>query len=260
MVKAAESKAASKHRTSKKEDGGKLTPRQSRFVDEYLIDLNGTQAAIRSGYAKGSADVASARLLANDRVMSVIRDRQKARQERTEITADMVLKRWWEIANADPNELIQFRRENCRYCHGEDHEYQWIDEAEYQRACDEAGDDDDEDKKLPSAAGGFGFRENRDPHPDCPICGGEGRGRVFAQDTRRLSGPARLLYDGVKQTKEGLEIKLLDRGKALENVARHLGMFNDKLTLKGDAENPLTLLLKQVSGSSLPVVKDEDAE
>lgn len=50
-------------------------------------------------------------------------------------------------------------------------------------------------------------------------------------DTRKLKGPAKALYDGVKVTKDGFEVKTLDRQKALDNVARHLGMFNDKLEL-----------------------------
>ncbi len=42
--------------------------------------------------------------------------------------------------------------------------------------------------------------------------------------------------------------------KALENVACHLGMFNDKLTLKGDPENPLMLLIQRIQGTALAVV------
>ena len=51
--------------------------------------------------------------------------------------------------------------------------------------------------------------------------------------TRTLSPQARVLYAGVKQTKDGLEIKMHDQQKALENVARHLGMFQDKLAVEG---------------------------
>ena len=60
----------------------------------------------------------------------------------------------------------------------------------------------------------------------------------------------------MKQTAGGLEIKLRDRDKAMENVARHLGMFNDKLTLKGEAENPLTLLIREIQGNAMPVVQN----
>ena len=44
---------------------------------------------------------------------------------------------------------------------------------------------------------------------------------------------SQVLYAGVKQTKDGLEIKMHDQQKALENVARHLGMFQDKLVVEG---------------------------
>ncbi len=42
-----------------------LTPKQARFVEEYLIDLNATQAAIRAGYSAKTAEVQGSRLLGN---------------------------------------------------------------------------------------------------------------------------------------------------------------------------------------------------
>ena len=49
-----------------------LAPRQQRFVEEYLLDLNGTQAAIRAGYSARTANEQAARLLANVSVRSAI--------------------------------------------------------------------------------------------------------------------------------------------------------------------------------------------
>ena len=51
-----------------------LTPRQQRFVDEYLIDLNATQAAIRAGYSPKTAQSQSSRLLSNVMVRAAIID------------------------------------------------------------------------------------------------------------------------------------------------------------------------------------------
>ena len=51
--------------TSKARTGLNLTPKQQRFVDEYLIDLNATQAAIRAGYSPKTAQEQSSRLLSN---------------------------------------------------------------------------------------------------------------------------------------------------------------------------------------------------
>lgn len=68
-----------------------LNDKQKRFVAEYLVDLNGTQAAIRAGYAEGSADVHAARLLGNDRIKAEITEAMQKRSERTEVTQDRVL-------------------------------------------------------------------------------------------------------------------------------------------------------------------------
>lgn len=82
-----------------------LTPKQARFVDEYVVDLNGTQAAIRAGYAEKSASVEAARLLANAKVGEAVGAALKARSERTQINADWVLKRLVEEAEADVADL-----------------------------------------------------------------------------------------------------------------------------------------------------------
>lgn len=74
----------------------KLTAKQQRFCDEYLIDLNATQAAIRAGYSERTAEEQGCRLLRNVKVQKYIQNRKQDRIERTEITQDMVLK---ELAN-----------------------------------------------------------------------------------------------------------------------------------------------------------------
>jgi phage terminase small subunit len=68
-----------------------LNPKQLRFVDEYLIDLNGTQAAIRAGYSQKTANEQAARLLANVSLQAAIQEKMQERSKRTEITADYVL-------------------------------------------------------------------------------------------------------------------------------------------------------------------------
>jgi len=69
-----------------------LTPKQERFCEEYLIDLNATQAAVRAGYAAGkTAEVQGARLLGNAKVKAAIDELKKARSQTTGITAERVL-------------------------------------------------------------------------------------------------------------------------------------------------------------------------
>jgi phage terminase small subunit len=68
-----------------------LTPKQERFVGEYLIDLNAAQAAIRAGYSPRSAEVEGSRLLRNAKVGDVIARAKADRSARTGLTADRVL-------------------------------------------------------------------------------------------------------------------------------------------------------------------------
>lgn len=69
-----------------------LTPKQQRFCEEYLIDLNATQAAIRAGYSEKTAEWIGPQLLTKTHVAAAISARMKSRQERTEITQDFVLR------------------------------------------------------------------------------------------------------------------------------------------------------------------------
>ena len=212
-----------------------LTPKQRKFVEEYLIDLNATQAAIRAGYSADTAHVQGPRLLENVRVRSLLEASLKERSARTKITADKVLQHWWDIATADPNDITHLRRVNCRHCWGKDHQYQWRDVQEYEKAIQMAvkvAEAEGKEPIIPSDVGGYEFKKTADPNPDCPYCWGEGVPELHIEDTRKLRPKAKLLYAGVKQTQAGTEIKFRDQDKAMENVARHLGMFTDRLEVQ----------------------------
>lgn len=75
-----------------------LTPKQSRFVDEYLIDLNATQAAIRAGYSTKTAEQSGAQLFRNIKIRAVIDAGLAKKQARNEITADYVIGELHDIA------------------------------------------------------------------------------------------------------------------------------------------------------------------
>lgn len=68
-----------------------MTPRQQRFVDEYLLDLNATKAAIRAGYSARTAEQQGPRLLGNVEIAAAVQTAQQARSERLQITQDTVL-------------------------------------------------------------------------------------------------------------------------------------------------------------------------
>lgn len=70
-----------------------LTPKQQRFCEEYLIDLNATQAAIRAGFSVKTADKIGSQLLGKTRVLAEIDQLKKARAQSTGITAEEVLTR-----------------------------------------------------------------------------------------------------------------------------------------------------------------------
>jgi phage terminase small subunit len=148
------------------------------------------------------------------------------------LSASKVLKRWEEIAFADPREIMQYRRVNCRYCRGIDHQYQWVEgvywEA-YATALDACGKG--VETAYPNDAGGFGFDGTLEPVDGCPYCFGIGEGIAHFADVRTLVGPARRLYAGVKVTKNGIEVLTHSQERALENIAKHLGMFTENVNL-----------------------------
>lgn len=89
-----------------------MTPRQRRFVSEYLVDLNATQAAIRAGYSKRRASSTAWDLLhKRSGVAEAIREAMLAREKRTLITADRVLQQFARIAFADIRQLAETGKE-----------------------------------------------------------------------------------------------------------------------------------------------------
>lgn len=83
-----------------------MNTRQRLFCDEYLVDLNATQAAIRAGYSKRTANEQAARLLANVSIQEYIELKIEDRIKRTEITQDKVLEEFAKIAFADPRKCF----------------------------------------------------------------------------------------------------------------------------------------------------------
>lgn len=82
-----------------------LTPKQARFVDEYMVDLNASAAARRAGYSVRTAEWQGPQLLGKAHVSAVIAERQAERCKRTQIDADWVLRRLAGEAEADLADL-----------------------------------------------------------------------------------------------------------------------------------------------------------
>jgi phage terminase small subunit len=75
-----------------------LTPKQERFIEEYLVDLNATQAAIRAGYSEATAYSIGHECLKKPEVAAALRDARRQRAQRLQLTADDVLLELWLIA------------------------------------------------------------------------------------------------------------------------------------------------------------------
>lgn len=172
----------------------------------------------------------SSKLARDTEVRAWVTERKQKALDRFDITQADILREMWQVATADPNELTQIRRNCCRHCWGWNFGYQWKTEEEWANACARAIGS----KTVPPEFdGGDGFDKRLDPNADCPECEGDGVAEVVMADTRKLKGSARRLFAGVKQTKFGVEVMMRDQDGALDKLARHLGMYNDKLHLPG---------------------------
>lgn len=158
-----------------------LAPMQRRFVGEYLVDLNGTQAAIRAGYSEKTARVKAAQLMALPHVMEAIEAGMARRAERTEITQDRVLQ---ELARVGFSDIRKLFTENGSLKRPEE----WDDDAAAFVSSVEVVI-----RKVP---------------------GGE--------------------EDEVEHVHK---VKLWDKNSALEKIARHLGMLNDKMKVEHSGPN-----------------------
>ena len=83
-----------------------MTDKQERFCEEYMIDLNATQAAIRAGYSLKTAREQAPRLLANVSIQNRIAQLQAEQSRRTGVSADRVVRELAKIAFANASDLI----------------------------------------------------------------------------------------------------------------------------------------------------------
>jgi len=151
---------------------GGLSARQSKFIDEYMIDLNATQAAIRAGYSPKYADRQAHLLMKDDRISGAIKRAIAEQSKRTGIIADRILQELAKIAFADVSNIIN------------------LDEGEIRRGI----------------------------HADVTAA-------IQTIRNRRVPSDGKTVVEK--------EIRLYDKTKALEMLARHLGLFNDSLQLEG---------------------------
>lgn len=88
----------------------KLTTKQEMFCKEYIIDFNATRAAIKAGYSEKTATAIANQTLTKLYIQEYIQKIMKKREERTEITADMVVKELAKLAFSDTRKLYDENR------------------------------------------------------------------------------------------------------------------------------------------------------
>ena len=179
-----------------------LTPKQKRFADEYLVDLNATRA-YKAAYPSVKKDSVAAqsgsRLLRNAKVQEYILERMAERQKRTEITQDWVLRELYKIASASGADFAQVVRrpvltQNNTYL---------IDPDTGQLRMEDA---------------------------------------VELIPTADLSEDKKAAIASIKEGRYGISVETYDRVKALELIGRHLGMFKDGQQTEGDGESGVIMM------------------
>jgi len=161
-----------------------LTKKQEKFCKEYLVDFNGTQAAIRAGFAPKNTDVTATRLLAKASIQSQIKKLQAKVDAKYEFTQEQFRNKVSAIINFDIRDILEI---------GEGGEVQY--------------------KPL-------------DQWP-------EGAASLISEISE--SSIIKESADGKTLAKiSKLNAKIPDKIKALEQMARHRGWFNDKLKVDGE--------------------------
>lgn len=160
-----------------------LIPKRQRFVEEYLVDLNATQAAIRAGYSPRTANEQGSRLLADASVQAAIQAGQRARSAATGVTAARVVEELARIAFLDVGALF--------------------DEGDRMRPISE----------LPESV----------------------RRAIAGLEVTREKRVTKTDPDNVETdiTDDLRKVKLWDKPRALELLARHLGMLKDTVRHEG---------------------------
>ena len=126
----------------------KLTEKQQRFVDEYLIDLNATQAAIRAGYSAKTADQQGSRMLANVKVQQAIAEAMAERSKRTGVNQDRVVLELAKIAFVKMTDIVNDEGEIRP--DATDDDLACIESVKYKRSDSDTGSSEEREVKIAS--------------------------------------------------------------------------------------------------------------
>lgn len=208
-----------------------LTPQREKFARLAASGKNQADA-YREAYPASkkwkddSVHNKASALMRNAQVSARVSELKAAISERAEVKAADVLREAYNILLADPRELVSYIVHCCRHCYGEGFRYQrTVFEFEADKRQHEIDVANGDAKGEFNPKGGIGYDERLVPNQSCPSCFGRGVGRVQIADTRNVSKQAASLYAGVKQTKDGLEVKLHSKVDVMDKLFRHFGLY-----------------------------------
>lgn len=218
-----------------------LSTRERMFVDLYLESMDPYRSALTAGFSRHTARGLSWSWIKQRHYKPALYDTIKARldlrRQDNFASAEAVRHRAWLIATGDPRELVETRVTCCRYCHGDEHEYQWT-LPEYEKAV-VAAESGPKPKPMPDCTGGFDYRPDMPPHEGCPECAGEGVERIRVRDSRELSESALALLKRVKPGKYGPEVEVHDQQAAMKLYAAMSGFLVERKEVTGKDGAPL---------------------
>lgn len=210
-----------KNDTDNNKKSKKLTAKQQKFIDEYLIDLNATRA-YKAAYPKCKSDeaanAASSRLLRNVKVQEQISKEQQDIQERTKITQDKVVQELAKIAFSNATDYVEVVTRPIK------HRY-W-----------------DEKKKE------YVYEEGDVYEQD-----------IILKDTKQLTDDQKAAISSIKNTKHGIAIEQCNKVEALHLLGQHLGMFKNTqpVIVNNNVPNPYNNLTVEELKALAKVKKDE---
>lgn len=126
----------------------KLTKKQKLFIDEYLIDLNATQAAIRAGYSAKTACEQGARLLANVKVQGTIAEHMAERSKRTGVNQDRIVRELAKIAFVNLTDIVD--EEGRIRSNATDEDLSCLESIKYKESSSDTGDSVEREVKIAS--------------------------------------------------------------------------------------------------------------
>lgn len=173
------------------------TDKRARFVEEYLVDFNGTQAAIRAGYSPRSAHVTASRLLTDAKVIAQLGAGRSRLRRRVEATQENVVEQLRRLGFSDIRNVV-------RWGSGV---YDVEDEA---------------DEELEGQPHGGALKRRRIAGPALEIVGSD---EIDEETAAAISE--------ISQGPHGVKIKLHDKMPALDRLGKHLGMFKDEIQING---------------------------